>query len=107
MLIEEERTHKHFLSRGYLLHDGVVAAARPWCCAPLLTPALVHPNCWNMWCIALLGLAAVFGEVVNFPAIIERVTGRCELLRWPDCNMLLLCWRGAVVLLLWAVAPEL
>jgi hypothetical protein len=63
-----------------------------------------------MRCIALLGLATVFGEVANFPAIVARVTYRCKLLWCPDCHLLLLllCWRGTVVLLLlWAVAPEL
>jgi hypothetical protein len=81
------------------------------CWVPLVSPMLVHPNCWNTWCIALLGLAAVFGEVVDFPVIVARVTSRCELLWWPDCILLLLllCWRGVVVLLLllWAVAPDL
>jgi hypothetical protein len=71
---------------------------------------LVHPNSCNMRCITLLGLATVFGEVANFPAIVARVTGRCKLL-WSDCHLLvlLLCWRSVVVLLLllWAVAPEL
>jgi hypothetical protein len=81
-----------------------VASLRCW--APLLAPILVHPNSWNTRCIALLGLATVFGEVANFPAIVARVTGRCKLLWWPDCHLLLLlCWRSAVVLLQ-AVAPE-
>jgi hypothetical protein len=69
MLVEEERTHNHFLSHGNLLHGGVVGAARPWCWAPLLAPMLIHHCCWSTWCIALLGLAAVFGEVVDFPAL--------------------------------------
>jgi hypothetical protein len=72
---------------------------------------LVHPNSWNMRCIAQFGLMTILGEVVNFPAIVAWVTGRCKLLWWPDCHLLLLlCWRGAVVLLLlrllWVIAPE-
>jgi hypothetical protein len=70
MLIEEERTCKQFLSCGNLLHGGVVGAARLRFWAPLLAPMLVHPGCWNTWYIALLGLATVFGEVVNFSAIV-------------------------------------
>jgi hypothetical protein len=73
---------------------------------------LVHPNSWNMRCIAQPGLMTVLGEVTNFPAIVARVTGRRKLLGWPDCHLLLLllCWRSAVVLLLlllWAIALEL
>jgi hypothetical protein len=70
---------------------------------------LVHPNSWNTRCIALLGLAIVFGEVANFSAIVAWVTSRCKLLWGPDCHLLLLlCWRNTVVLLLlWAVAPKL
>jgi hypothetical protein len=69
---------------------------------------LVHPNSWNTRCIALLGLVTVLGEVVDLPTIVARVTGRCKLLWWPDCHLLLLCWRSTVVLLLLlAVAPEL
>jgi hypothetical protein len=72
---------------------------------------LVQPNSWNMRCIALLGLAIVFGEVANFSAIVARVTRRCKLLWWPNCHLLLLllCWRSVVVLLLLmrVVAPEL
>jgi hypothetical protein len=67
---------------------------------------LIHPNCWEVRFIALLGLMAVFGEVTDLPLIVARVTGRHELLWWPDCH--LLHWRRVVVLLLlWAVAPEL
>jgi hypothetical protein len=70
---------------------------------------LVHPNSWNMRYIALLGLATVFGEVADFPAIVARVTDTCRLLWWPECHLLLLllCWRSVVVLLLllWEVAP--
>jgi hypothetical protein len=70
---------------------------------------MVHLDCWNTWCIALLGLVTIFGEVADFLTIVARVTGRCELLWWPDCHLLLpLCWKSAVVLLLlWVVAPEL
>jgi hypothetical protein len=101
MLIEEERTRKHFLSRGNLLHGGVVGVASPQRWTPLLAPMLVHSDCWNVWCVALLGLAVVFGEVADFFVIVARVTDRCELLWWPDCHLLLLlCWRGTVVLLL-------
>jgi hypothetical protein len=82
--------------------------------APQLAPVLVHPNSWNMRCIAQPGLMTVLGEVADFPAIIARVTGRRKLLWWPDCHLLLLlllCWWGVVVLLLllllWVIAPEL
>jgi hypothetical protein len=70
---------------------------------------LIHPNCWEARCIALLVLMAVFGEVTNLPAIVARVTSRCELVWWPDCHLLLLlCWRRVIVLLLLrTVAPEL
>jgi hypothetical protein len=70
---------------------------------------LIHPNCWEARCIALLGLTAVFGEVTDLPTIVARVTSRRELLWWPDCHLLLLlCRRRAIVLLLLlAVAPEL
>jgi hypothetical protein len=70
---------------------------------------LVHPNSWNMRCIALLGLVTVFGEVANFLAIVARVTGWCKLLWWPNSHLLLLCWRSidVLLLLLWVVAPEL
>jgi hypothetical protein len=70
---------------------------------------LVHPNSWNMRCIAQLGLMIVLGEVINFPTVVARVTGRCKLLWWPDCHLLPLCWQGVVVLLLllWVVALEL
>jgi hypothetical protein len=82
---------------------------------------LVHPNSWNTRCIAQLRLTTVLGEVVNFPTVIARVIGRCKLLWWPDCHLLLLlCWCSAVVLLLllwwqsavvlvllWTVALEL
>jgi hypothetical protein len=71
---------------------------------------LVHCNSWNTKCITLLGLATVFGEVAGFPTIVARVTGRCKLLWWPDCHLLLLmCWGSMVVLLLLlqAVALEL
>jgi hypothetical protein len=62
---------------------------------------LVHPNSWNTRCIALLGLATVFGEVVDFTTIVAWVTGRCKLLWWPDYHLLLLlCWRSAAILLL-------
>jgi hypothetical protein len=69
---------------------------------------LVHPNSWNTRCIAQLELATVLGEVVDFPAVVARVTGRCKLLWWPNCH-LLLCWWSTVVLLLLlqAVALEL
>jgi hypothetical protein len=108
LIIEEECTCKHFLSRGNLLHSGVVGVASSWCWATLLAPMLIHPNCWEARCIALLGLTAVSGEVTDLSAIIARVTSRRELLWWPDCHMLLLCWRRVIVLLLlWAVAPEL
>jgi hypothetical protein len=108
LIIEEERTHKYFLSRGNLLHGGVVGAASPWCSAPLLAPLLIHPNCWEARCIALLGLMAVFGEATDLPAIVAWVTSRHELLCWPNCHLLLvLCWRRAIVPELWAVALEL
>jgi hypothetical protein len=109
LIIEEEHTHKHFLSCGNLLHSGVVGAASPRCWALLLAPLLIHPNCWEAWCIALLGLTAVFGEVTDLPAIVAHVTSMRELLWWPDCHLLLLlCWRRVIVLmLLRAVAPEL
>jgi hypothetical protein len=69
---------------------------------------LVHPNSWNTRCIAQLGLTTVLGEVADFPAIVAQVTGRCNLLWWPDCHLLLLlCWWNVVVLLLRAVAPKL
>jgi hypothetical protein len=72
---------------------------------------LVHPNSWNTRCIAQPELATVLGEVANFLAIVARVTGRRKLLWRPDCHLLLLllCWRGVVVLLLllWAIAAEL
>jgi hypothetical protein len=70
---------------------------------------LVHPNSWNTRWIALLGLTTVLGEVADFPAIVAWVTGRCTLLWWPDCHLLLLCWQSIVVLLLLlqAVALEL
>jgi hypothetical protein len=77
---------------------------------PLLAPMLVHADCWNTWCIALLGLVTVFGEVADFHAIVAWVTGRCKLLWWFDCHqLLLLCWISTVVLLLLlrAVAREL
>jgi hypothetical protein len=31
MFIEEECTHKYFISCGYLIHSGVVGAARSRC----------------------------------------------------------------------------
>jgi hypothetical protein len=70
---------------------------------------LIHPNCWEARCIALLGLTTVFGKVTDLLAIVARVISRRELLWWPDCHLLLLlCWRRVIVLLLlWAVAPEL
>jgi hypothetical protein len=71
---------------------------------------LVHPNSWNTRCIAQPGLTIVLGEVVDFPAIVARVTSRRKLLEWPDCHLLLLlCWRSTVVLLLllWVIALEL
>jgi hypothetical protein len=72
---------------------------------------LVHPNRWNIWCIAQPGLTTVLGEVTDFPAIVAQVTGRRKLLWWPDCHLLLLGWRSTVVLLLllllWAIALEL
>jgi hypothetical protein len=52
----------------------------------------------------------VLGEVADFPAIVAWVTGRRNLLGWPDCHLLLLllCWQSMVVLLLlWVIAPEL
>jgi hypothetical protein len=53
---------------------------------------LIHPNCWEAKCIALLGLTTIFGEVTNLPAIVAQVTSRRELLWWPDCHLLqLLC----------------
>jgi hypothetical protein len=72
----------------------------PYDGSPRLLEHVVH---------CLLGLATVFGEVVDVPVIVARVTGRCELLWWPDCHLLLLlCWKSAVVLLLLrVVAPEL
>jgi hypothetical protein len=39
--VEEERTHKYFLSCGDLLNDGVAGVASPRCWAPLL----VHRQC--------------------------------------------------------------
>jgi hypothetical protein len=88
-----------------LLHGGVVGVASPRCWALML----IHPNCWEARCIALLRLMAVFGEVTDLPTIVARVSSRRELLWWPDCHLLLLlCWRRAIILLLlWAVAPEL
>jgi hypothetical protein len=74
---------------------------------------LVHPNNWNMRCIAQPVLMTVLGEVADFPAIVARVTDRRKLLWRPDCHLLLLlllCWQSVVVLLLlllWAIAPEL
>jgi hypothetical protein len=68
---------------------------------------MIHPNYWEARCIALLGLMAVFGEVADLPAIVACVTGRHELLWWPNCHLLLLCWRVVVLLMLQAVAPEL
>jgi hypothetical protein len=41
-LVEEERTHKYFLSRGYLLYGGVVGIAKQRCWTPLMAPLLVH-----------------------------------------------------------------
>jgi hypothetical protein len=62
---------------------------------------LIHPNCWEARCIALLGLMAVFGEVTDLAAIVAWVTSRRELLWWPNCHLLLLlCWMRAIVLLL-------
>jgi hypothetical protein len=92
------------------MHDGVVDATSPRCWAPLLAPKLVHPNSWNTRCIAQPGLMTVLGKVADFLAIVARVTGRCKLLGWPDCHLLLLllCWRSVVVLLLlWVISPEL
>jgi hypothetical protein len=34
--MEKEHTHKNFLSRGYLLHGGVVGEARSLCWAPFV-----------------------------------------------------------------------
>jgi hypothetical protein len=72
---------------------------------------LVHPNSWNTRCIAQPGLTTVLDEVTNFPTVVARVIGRCKLLWWPDCHLLLLllCWQNVIVLLLllWAIAPEL
>jgi hypothetical protein len=83
----------------------------PRCWAPLLTPMLVHPNSWNMRCIAQPGLTTVLGKVADIPAIVSRETGMRKLLWQSDCNLLLLmlCWWSVVVplLLLWAIAPEL
>jgi hypothetical protein len=90
LIIEEECTRKHFRSRGNLLHGGVVGTASLWCWDPRLAPMLIHPNCWEARCIALLVLMAVFGEVTNLPAIVAQVTSRCELVWWPDCHLLLL-----------------
>jgi hypothetical protein len=39
--IEKERTHKDFLSRGFLLHGSVVGMARSLRLAPLLALLLV------------------------------------------------------------------
>jgi hypothetical protein len=109
LIIEEEHTYEYFLSRGSLLHGGVVGAASSWCWDPLLTPLLIHPNCWEVRCIGLLGLMAVIGKVTDLPAIVAWVTSSRELLWWPDCHLLLLlCWRRVIVLLLlWAVAAKL
>jgi hypothetical protein len=71
---------------------------------------LVHPNSWNLRCVAQPGLTTVLGEVADFPTIVARVTGRRKLLWWPDYHLLLLlCWWSVVVLLwlLWVIAPEL
>jgi hypothetical protein len=69
---------------------------------------LIDLNCWKVRCIALLGLTTVFGEVADLLTIVAWVTDRCQLLWWLDCHLLLLlCWRRAVVLLLWAVALDL
>jgi hypothetical protein len=70
---------------------------------------LIHPNCWEARCIALLGLTVVFGEVTDIPTIVAQVPSRCELLWWPGCHLLLLLyWRRVIVLfLLRAVALEL
>jgi hypothetical protein len=81
-LVKEERVCKYFLSCGNLLHGGVVGVARPWCWGPLLAPMLVHHYCWSTWCVALLGVAAVFGEVTDFPVIVARITNMHELLWW-------------------------
>jgi hypothetical protein len=70
---------------------------------------LVHPNSRNMRCIAQLRLTSVLGEVADFPIVVAQVTGRCKLLWWPDCHLLLLCWQSVIVLLLLlrVVTPEL
>jgi hypothetical protein len=48
VLIEEERTHKKFLSSGYLLHGGVVGMARPLSWAFVVALLLISHRCWNM-----------------------------------------------------------
>jgi hypothetical protein len=49
----------------------------------------------------LLGLAVVFGEVLDLPAIVAQVSDRCRLMWWLVYHLLLLrCSRGTVVLLL-------
>jgi hypothetical protein len=57
---------------------------------------------------------AMFGKVADLPAIVAWVPGRCRLLWWPDCYLLLLwCSKGTILLLLLlqlvllVVAPEL
>jgi hypothetical protein len=65
-----------------------------------------------MRCIAQLGLMTVLGEVADFATVVAWITGRCKLLWWPDCHLLLLLllyWQSAIVLLLllWAVSLEL
>jgi hypothetical protein len=85
LIIEEERTRKHVLSRGNHLRSGVVGTASPRCWAPLLASMLIHPNCCEVRSSALLGLTAVFGEVTDLPAFVARVTSRRELLWWWCC----------------------
>jgi hypothetical protein len=38
-----------------------------------VTSPLVHPNSWNMRCIAQPGLSTVLGEVADFPATATAV----------------------------------
>jgi hypothetical protein len=55
-----------------------------------------------MSCLAWL--AAIFGEVVDLPAIVVQVSDRCRMRWWPDCYLLqlqLVLLAAALELLQW------
>jgi hypothetical protein len=82
--VEEEHTHKYFLSGGDPLHGGVVGTVSPWCWAPLLAPLLFHFWFHDSRCVALLNFVAVLGELASLPVIEAWVASWCRLLWCPE-----------------------